>query len=177
MAVGVQDRAGARGCVPVVAALVAVGSLTLAGWGGPVAPNRGTPKGWRTVVFARAAISIPQRWVVRRDSNCPDAQAPGTLLLGLPAVLEHCPAVPASASWVTMTAPDLAASSSRLRAPGQLMVHGVRIDVGFGSPLVRQWDAPSLDVQVEAFGPLSGRILPTLRRATGPSPRRNPSGS
>ena len=124
------------------------------------------PPGWRTYTYARAAVSAPATWAVRRDSNCPDPRAPGTLLLGVPMVPEHCPEIPASASWVVVTSPDQAASSSQLRAPGQRTVNGVHVRVGFGSPLAEVWDAPSLDVQIEAIGPLSGRILPTLRKVT-----------
>ncbi len=159
---------------PWLIMLAAVGSLALAACSGsavsgqvptsaPVHRVR-APVGWSSYSYGDAEVSVPGTWVVRRSSNCPDAQAPGTLLLGVPKVIYHCPEVPGSASYVVITSSDRSSSSSQLRAPGPLTINGVSVDVGFSSPLALEWDAPSLDVQIEATGPLSTRILHTLRR-------------
>ena len=104
------------------------------------------PGGWKTYTYGQAAISIPGNWVVRHDTNCPDGQAPGTLMLGFPKVLESCPEIPASASYVAMT----------LKTTG-------RSYVGFGSPSHVQ--QTSLGIEVIGTGADASRIFHTLRRA------------
>ena len=49
-----------------------------------------SPVDWPTYTYHLAAISAPSSWSVRRDQNCPDTSAEGTLELGIPEVESTC---------------------------------------------------------------------------------------
>jgi hypothetical protein len=121
------------------------------------------PQGWNTYTYGLAAISVPSSWAVRYENNCPDGKAPGTLLLGYPKVLEFCPELPAPISYVAVT--TLPSGAAGLPTPAQkpIMVNGVPVYVGFGSPGSVEWAAPSLGVQITGTGSDANRILHTLR--------------
>jgi hypothetical protein len=123
------------------------------------------PEGWKSETYGEATISVLDNWAVEHGTNCPDGQAPGTLLLGFPTVLQHCPALPASISFVVVA--TLRPSESHRARPGPLVP---RID---GVPVYRSsrytgsydWAVPSLGVEVSGTGQDAERILYTLRRS------------
>src|ERR1019366_1999536 len=61
------------------------------------------PSGWKTYTYGKMAIAVPSKWAVKHGTNCPNAAAPGTLLLGLPTVLTHCTAFHYPTSIVTVS--------------------------------------------------------------------------
>ena len=124
------------------------------------------PRDWTSYTYGSAAISVPSDWVVRHDTNCPDSQAAGTLLLGFPKVLENCPMIPTSISDVIVTTLP-GDDTYRLPpfAPTPVMVNGIPVYQGFGSPSSLVWAVPTLGVQVTGTGPETRTILHTLRRA------------
>ncbi len=123
------------------------------------------PEGWRTYTYGKAAISVPSSWAVRDDTNCPDGKASGTLLLGYPKVLEYCPNLPASISYVAVTTFVSGPPGSPSPAQKPVKVNGVPVYVGFGSPGSLEWAVPSLGVQITGTGSDANRILHTLRVA------------
>ena len=133
-----------------------------------------SPSGWPTYTYRAAAISVPSSWAVRRDQNCPDQSAEGTLELGLPQVSSTCTALVVPTAGVTVSAltPGTAyASCSRFD------INGLRAFVADcqtrQSDGVTSWAFPSLGVEVTGSGAVSARstalvslILHTVRRAT-----------
>jgi hypothetical protein len=144
------------------------------GGGAPVttitSPVRATvhvPKGWKTYTDGRVAIAVPGTWEVKRDSNCPDATAPGALLLGFPTPLEYCPAYRSTVSYVALIVPPAAAGTGSWSVARETpdMIHGVEVYPGFGSPAALQWMAPSLGIEIIGTGPLADSIVSTLHRS------------
>lgn len=122
------------------------------------------PHGWKTYSFEKAAISVPADWVVLHNNNCPDVGAPGTLLLGYPKVPFPCTYTPASTARVAVTSFPM--GNEVLAGRSRVHVNGVPVEIGFGSPVALQWNAPTLGVGIIASGTLANRILHTLRPAT-----------
>jgi hypothetical protein len=126
------------------------------------------PKGWKTDTDGQAAISVPASWAVTRHSNCPDAAAPGTLLLGYPQPLEYCPGYRSMMSYVALIDPadgaDGGGSWSVARQKPE-MINGVEVYPGFGSPAALEWMAPSLGLEIIGTGPMAESIVATLRRS------------
>jgi len=124
------------------------------------------PAGWKSYTYEKAEISVPSDWYVGHNTNCPDGQAPGSLLLGFPKVLENCPMIPTGISYVAVTSlPTGDGYRQPPFAPTPVMVNGVPIYEGGGSPGSLVWAAPSLGVQVAGEGPDTRTILHTLRRS------------
>ena len=115
------------------------------------------PNGWKTYTYGHAAISVPSNWVVKRNSDCPDARAPGTMLLGLPKVPQFCPLIPMSANYLEIVnAPD--------SNPKQVeKVNGITVGIGFGAPSMITWTAPSLGIDIIGHGAITRRIVQTLQ--------------
>jgi hypothetical protein len=126
---------------------------------GPTQLAVSVPIGWKTYTFGHAAISVPADWVVRHETDCPDGHAPGTLLLGIPRVLQSCPEIPASVNEVAMSS-LVHGSGENLGAPERM--NGVLVYPITGS---LTWDVPSLGIVIVAAGSDAQRILHTLRRA------------
>jgi hypothetical protein len=163
--------------MPRVRRSVAFGALLVAGLslaavsvaGGAMAANRTgshhavrfIPKGWKSYAFGGVAISVPTSWAVKHDTNCPNTGAPGALLLGFPKVLENCADYLYSSSFVAIHG-----SMGAIPPSGSpIVVNGLPVDVGFGSPTSLEWSVPSLGLQVSGSGPEATRILHTLRRS------------
>ena len=124
------------------------------------------PEGWKTATYGKVAISVPDAWEVEHDTNCPDAEAPGTLLLGYPKILESCPDDPSDLGLVTVVdnrVGSVLGTAKDKEKPG--MINGVPVYVGFGSPSELQWSVPLLGVEITGMGPLAPRIVSTLRRS------------
>ena len=123
------------------------------------------PAGWTNHPFGRVAIAVPSDWAVKHDAACPNAHAPGTLMLGVSPVLVHCPAFEFPASVVTVS--QLTATTSTTIPVGQkpTTVNGVPVLVEFGSPTSLSWSVPSLDVHIIGMGPDAGRVLHTIHRS------------
>jgi hypothetical protein len=133
------------------------------------------PAGWKTYTFGAAAISVPSTWAVERNTNCPDGQAVGTLLLGIPKALENCPALPASLTYVTVSTPSTTSGSSTSPGEKPTIVNGVPVYPGFGSPSSIEWFVPALGVQIYGAGAGVEAVLNTLHRASrGVTPSGSP---
>jgi hypothetical protein len=112
------------------------------------------------------AIAVPSNWAVKRGTNCPNAPAPGTLLLGLPAVPSYCAAFQYPKSVVTVS--QLSSETSTTSVPAEqkpATINGIPVYLGFGSPTMLRWTVPSLDVQITGTGPDSNRVMHTLHKA------------
>ena len=124
------------------------------------------PVGWKSYHYENTEISVPGDWYVGHDTNCPDGQAPGSLLLGFPKVLENCPLIPAGISYVAVTAlPTGDGYRQPPFPPTPVKINGVPIYQSFGSPGSLVWAAPTLGVQVAGEGPDTRAIFHTLRRS------------
>jgi hypothetical protein len=121
------------------------------------------PRGWKTYTFEQAAISVPADWAVEHNANCPDSQAPGTLMLGFPTVHVQCTGDSSSTYGVRVTP---LSGGDETSASGGTKINGIPVEVGFGSPMNLQWSVSTLGVSITASGPLANRILHTLRRVT-----------
>ena len=146
---------------------------TVAGDAEPSAGNP-VPKGWTTYVYGRAAISAPGTWAVKRDRNCPNTSAPGTLLLGLPTVPDDCAEYHYPANVVTLSALPTGSEPQPAACQRQERVNGLPVLV---SPCASSnpsgevlWSVPTLGVQVQAQGSGSVAVIHTLRKAP-PAPR------
>lgn len=133
-----------------------------------------SPVDWPTYTYQSAAISVPSSWAVRRDQNCPDTSAEGTLELGLPRVYSTCTAQFGPTAGVTVSAltPEVAYASC-----SSFEVNGLRAyvaDCETRQPAGEtSWAVPSLRVEVSGSGSgsvqsttLVNLILHTVRRAT-----------
>jgi hypothetical protein len=133
-----------------------------------------SPVDWPTYTYRAAAISVPSSWAVRRDENCPDTSAEGTLELGIPKVLSNCTLIVGSPAGVTVSA---LSQGTTFALCSSFWVNGLRAYVAdcetrrpFG---VTSWAIPSLGVEVSGSGSGSAQstalvnlILHTVRRAT-----------
>jgi hypothetical protein len=129
-------------------------------------PTVPIPAGWKSYLYEKAEISVPGDWHVGHDTNCPDGQAPGSLLLGFPTVLENCPMIPAGISYVAVTAlPTGSAYRQPPFAPTPVMINGVPVYQCGGSPGSLVWAAPTLGIQLAGEGTDTRTIFYTLRRA------------
>jgi hypothetical protein len=131
--------------------------------GRAVKPAVSIPKGWKSYIYRGVKVSVPKSWVVQHNSNCPNTSAPGTLLLGIPKVLETCDIQPASASYVIVS--DSVGTSPSTGQQRPIKVNDLAVDVGFGSPEQLEWTIPSFGLRVSTSGSHGERILHTLRRA------------
>ena len=143
--------------------LVACGSSTTAS---STTTMVSIPSGWKTETYGQVAIAVPSNWAVKHGTNCPNAPAPGTLLLGLPATLSYCAAYQYPKSVVTVS--QISSETSTTNVPaGQkpVTINGMQVYVGFGSLTTLYWTVPSLDVQIIGTGPKASQVLHTLHKA------------
>lgn len=123
------------------------------------------PLGWKTYTYGKAAIAVPSGWAVKYDTNCPNAPAPGTLLLGLPKMLSFCAAFQYPASVVRVSQITTTSSTTVPAGEKPVTVNGIAVELGFGSPATLQWTVPSLGVQITGTGPDSRKVMQTLHKA------------
>jgi len=124
------------------------------------------PRGWKTYTLGKMAIAVPSSWAVKHDTNCPNAAAPGTLLLGVSPVLINCPAFEYPATVVTVSQLSTETSTTTIGViQHPVTINGVRVYPGDGSPGSLHWTVPSLDVQVVGMGPDSSQVLHTIHRS------------
>ena len=132
----------------------------------PTTTTVSIPSGWKTYAYGQMAIAVPSSWAVMHDTNCPNSAAPGTLLLGLPAVLSNCAALGYPANVVTVSQLSTEASTTSVPAGEKsVTINGIPVYLGFGSPTMVQWTVPSLDVRITGTGPDSSRVMHTLHKA------------
>jgi len=166
-ACGCQDGRRPSGLTSagVIGLLVGLASLALtisACGGGSTLPSVSVPQGWTSYTYGKAAISVPSSWEVKHDTNCPNTNAPGALLLGYPkGGPEHCPAYSVVNYVAIFDIPAGSVSGSASQKP--TMVNRVPVFVGFGSSSTIVWTAPSLGVEIIGTGSDANRILHTLR--------------
>ena len=143
--------------------LVACGSSTTAS---STKTTVSIPSGWKTYTLGAMAISVPGKWAVKHNSTCPNAKAPGALLLGVPPVLIQCAAFEYPKSVVTVSQISSETSTTDVPAAQKpVSINGIPVYVGFGSPTTLYWTVPSLDVQIIGTGPDSSQVLHTLHKA------------
>lgn len=138
------------------------------------APGNLVPRGWETYVYGRAAISAPSTWAVRRNQNCPNTSAPGTLLLGLPTVLDHCAEHHSPPNVVMLNSVPTGserqpAACQRLERFNGLPVFVTPCAPGGDPSGEVLWSVPTLGAQVQARGSGSIAVIHTLRKAS-PTP-------
>jgi hypothetical protein len=124
------------------------------------------PSGWKPHTYGKIVIAAPSNWAVKHGTNCPNAPAPGALLLGLPAVLSYCAEYQYPKSVVTVS--HLNSNGTTTSVPGgqqPVIINGIPVYLGFGSPATLQWTVPSLNIQITATGPNSSRVAHTLHKA------------
>ena len=123
------------------------------------------PSGWKTETYGKVAIAVPSNWAVKHGTNCPNAPAPGTLLLGLPAVSSYCAEYQYPKSVVTVW--QIKSETSTTNVPTRqtpVTINGIPAYVGFGSPTTLYWIVPSLNAQVTGSGPESSQVMHTLHK-------------
>jgi hypothetical protein len=124
------------------------------------------PSGWKTETYGNVAIAVPSNWAVKHGTNCPNAEAPGTLLLGLPAVPSNCAEYQYPKSVVTVWQINSETSTTNVPTEQEpVTINGVPVYVGFGSPTTLYWIVPSLTVQITGSGPESSQVMHTLHQA------------
>jgi hypothetical protein len=124
------------------------------------------PLGWKTETYGQVAMAVPSNWAVKHGTNCPNATAPGTLLLGLPAVPSNCAEYQYPKSVVTVW--QISSETSTTNVPTEqrpVTINGVPVYVALGSPATLYWIVPSLTVQITGSGPESSQVMHTLHKA------------
>ncbi len=144
-----------------IAAMSVAGGAMVANRSGTHHAGRSIPKGWKSYSYGGVTVSVPKSWAVKHNTNCPNTSAPGALLLGYPKVLEFCADYLYSNSFVAIHG-----SMGAIPPSGSpVMVNGLPVDVGFGSPTSLEWSVPSLGLLISGQGAQADRILHTLRRS------------
>jgi hypothetical protein len=175
-ALGVAVAASAPG-----GASVGTGSTTLVGRvlrtlrrATPKEVIASSPVDWPTYTYRSAAISVPSSWAVRRDQNCPDTSAEGTLELGVPRVFSGCTLITTTPAEVIVS--DLSSGRAYASCPsielnGQRM-YMAKCQIRRPDGIV-DWAIPSLGVEVTGGGSgsapsnaLMNLIVQTVRRAS-----------
>lgn len=161
-----------RSCMAkrVLLALVVLPSLVAACSSSTTASSTTTavsiPSGWKTVTYGKLAIAVPSGWAVKHGTNCPNAAAPGTVLLGIPARLSYCTSFQYPRSVVSVS--QLSTESNPTSVPAgekPVSINGIPIYLGFGSPAMVQWTVPSLGIMITGTGPDCSRVMHTLHGA------------
>ena len=150
----------------LLVASVCAGCSTTSSVGTPPISTVAVPSGWKTYTYGKAKISVPGDWVVKYDTDCPNAAPTGALLLGSSTAPGSC--LPFQIPNGVVRVDRLGAKASAWSVPaGQkpVSVNGIPVYVGYGSPSTIQWTVPSLDVQVTGAGPDSNRVVHTLCKA------------
>ena len=124
------------------------------------------PSGWKTYTDGKMAIAVPSNWVVKHDTDCPNAAPAGALLLGLTTAPGSC--IPFEIPSNVVRVERLSAETSTTTVPvaqKAVIINGIPVYLGFGSPSMVQWTVPSLDVQITGTGPDSNQVMHTLHEA------------
>jgi len=129
-----------------------------------------SPVDWPTYTYRSAAISVPSSWSVRRDQDCPDPSAEGTLELGRPTVDSTCTALADPTVGVTLSSltPDVNYGSCSTFRVNELRAYVADCKTRHPEGDTN-WAVPALGLDVSA-GPdssaLVSLILHTIRHAT-----------
>ena len=111
-----------------------------------------TPAGWVPVVYGDAQISVPANWAIG-VGVCDPTPGEGTVWLDQGEA--QTPACPGTAVFIL--------SGSAMHSSKRSSLNGVTVYWGSADDVV----APSLQVEVNGYGPLAGRVIRTL----SPSPQ------
>jgi|GEM_PF-1610374 len=189
-------RAGGVGAslLAVLAVVIGAGSA-LTGCSSPASTGKATvastdpvqlPTGWSTHVYGKAAISVPARWAVVLDANCPPPSRVGTLFLGGPRDPGvFCPAALSSGPTVTVTnlgSPGPGTGPALPNGCRPITVNHLRVfvdpcDGTTNTSGLTTWTIPALGTQVVATTSDNssagsqivtevGKVLHSIRRAT-----------
>ena len=148
-----------------------VSPLLMAAWGSSKTASTTTtdvsiPSGWKTYTYGKMAIAVPSSWVVKHDTDCPNAAPAGALLLGSSTAPGSC--LPTQIPSSVVTVERLSGETSATAVPvGQkpVSINGIPVYLGFGSITRVQWTVPTLNVQITGTGPDSNQVMHTLHEA------------
>jgi len=124
------------------------------------------PSGWKTYTYGKMAIAVPSSWVVKHDTDCPNAGPAGALLLGSSTAPASC--LPTQIPSSVVRVERLSGETSATAVPvGQkpVSINGIPVYLGFGSITFVQWTVPTLNVQITGTGPDSNQVMHTLHEA------------
>jgi hypothetical protein len=166
-------RSSRRWFAPVLAVCVllltvAVGAQeAIAATGHPPGSSHGAvvPKGWKSSTYEGVTVSVPSSWTVKHAADCPNTSAPGALLLGESATETNCPMYHYPADQVMIRAIPVGDETGLTHGQSPEIINGIRVFVLFGSPVAREWVAPSRGIEISGSGPQAGRVVHTLRPA------------
>jgi hypothetical protein len=122
--------------------------------------------GWKGTTFGKMALAVPKSWVVKHGTACPSGAPKGALLLAVPLDPTSCIAYEIPRSVVRVQ--EASAETVTTRVPvGEkpVIVNGIPVYLGFGSPTMIEWTVPELDVQITGAGPLADQVMHTLHKA------------
>ena len=112
------------------------------------------PSGWKTYTYGRMAIAAPGNWVVRHDTDCPNAAPAGALLLGSTSEPSSCIPIEIPGGVVKVDQlPSEANSATVPVAQKPVVINGLPVYLGFGSPIMVQWIVPALVSSVGSVRP------------------------
>jgi hypothetical protein len=173
--IGLGKKAAAIATTAVAATVVAAAVVTVAAWpvsGSLAAPrpdrtgsSSGAPAGWAPVLYQRAQLSVPGRWVVQTPSDISCAPQPGGMIFaGIRPGIPHgdgC-GLTASYAWI-IPAGHIPAGISHRKPTA--VINGLPVyqrPARTGSVL---YLVPELRIRVGAHGPLARRVLATLNES------------
>jgi hypothetical protein len=179
-ALGIVAHASQRGGASVGAATTTVVGRVLHSLRRATAKEvmASSPVDWPTYTYQSAAISVPKSWTVRRNQNCPDTSAEGTLELGIPKVFSGCTLIEGTPAEVTLS--HLTSGVVYASCPS-IEVNGLRTylancetrQVGGAPEAAMTWAIPSLGIEVQGAGSGSAQsaalvnlIFHTIRRTS-----------
>ncbi len=137
----------------------------------PTTSTGSIPLGWNTLDYGKVKISVPRSWSVFRNAVCPSSTAANALYLGAPN--GNCPYVPGQVTPTNSVIVSLVASPISYTSgtcPPSVKIDGlVAVVVGpcatNAAAGVIEWWVSSVGVLIDARGPVTDRVLHTLRRA------------
>lgn len=131
----------------------------------PLTDTAATPRGWATVAYGDAQISVPAGWQVAARPVCGRVGHGGYVIIGrqstnLVARNPRCKQAPNMAAIQLLPRGQVQSDGHSARINGILVLRAQPPGRGFVSYL-----APALHVLVTARGPLASRVLGTLTRS------------
>lgn len=126
------------------------------------AATSSVPSGWIAHSAYGIQIAAPRTWSVQVFGECPDGRKPGTLFIGPPPFVAHCPEFGSESTQVHMSktgGPPVAGPAKEIEVHG-LSVMSSRNETGL------TWVIPSRQVIITGSGPKAHSIMETLAPAT-----------
>jgi hypothetical protein len=108
-------------------------------------------------------LSVPKSWKVGYFQNCPE-DAPGTLLIGTPLILDNCVNFPYNTNIVSLQ-PEKSEVWTKSSSDRSFVIHGLHVKSQSTGGEV-EWAIVSKSTVVTASGPQAQAVLKTLTTAT-----------